>query len=180
MQWFTVCMSGAGSSVISCFCMPLCTLQPVYSPLPSLCLWTASPRAEPACWTVEFLRFGGVLIQLALFSSGTDDVWIPPPPFFSWKQCIVDLDHSACFTQLFCDGGMSGLTFPIWLVFRSRLLLAGISNHSYRGWRETHLLHLPHSLSTNCMKAVNDGNDKQLLSSHLRITRFMHYIFILG
>lgn len=96
--------------------------------------WTENPRAELACSTVEFLSFGGVLIQLALFSSGTGYVWISPP--FSWKQCSVDLDRSVCSTQLFCDGGMSGLTFPFWLVFRGRALLAGISNHRYRGWRE--------------------------------------------
>ncbi len=161
VQWFTVCISGDGCSVMSCFCMSLCMVQRAHSPLPplSLCLCTASPRAEPACWTVEFLSFGGVLIQLALFSSGTDYVWIstphPSPPLpFSWKQCIVDLDRSVCSTQLFCDGGMSGLTFPIWLVFRGRALLAGISNHRYRGWTEAVLTccisHTPLPL-TACM-----------------------------
>lgn len=56
---------------------------------------------------------------------------------FSIKK--KDLSHSVCSTQLFCDGGMSSLTFPIWLVFRSRALLAGISNHSYCGCREARL-----------------------------------------
>lgn len=31
MQRFTVCMSGDGSSVMSCFCVPLCTVQRIQS-----------------------------------------------------------------------------------------------------------------------------------------------------
>lgn len=138
-QWFSVYQRRwVLSNVLSYFCISLCTVQA------SACGQRAL-GAELACWTVEFLSFGGVLILLALFSSGTDYVWV------SWKHCIVDLGCSVCSTQLFCDGGMSGLTFPIWLVLRDRALLAGMSNHRYCGSREAMLTccisHSPVSLT---------------------------------
>lgn len=137
-----------GSSVKSCLCIQY------------LCLWTASPRAEPACWTVEFLRFGGVLIQLALFSSGASYVWTSPPFLVKTVQRWFDLDHSVCSTRLFGDGGTSGLTFPIWLVFRNRPLLAAISNHQCCDWREAHLLHLLHPPFFICMHVGSKCNSQ--------------------
>lgn len=138
-----------------------------------LCLWTVSPRAELACWTVEFLSFWGGLILQALFSSGDDCVWT------SWKQCTADLDCSVYSARLFCEVWLSGLTFPIWLVFSGRTLLAGISNHHCCGIREALLTccisHTPPLIS--CKITAMNSCSPVILGSWATYTGFNYNIY---
>ncbi len=110
----------------------------------TLRLWTASPRAKPACWTVEFLSFGGVLIQLALFSSGTDYVRISPPP----SLCPLPVKTVHRWLGLLCLfhtivlwwwDVWPNISYLISVQRQGPVWQAGISNHRYSGLREARL-----------------------------------------
>lgn len=128
LQWRCVLI------VMSCLCTSLCMAQRTRGPLPPL-----SVDGEPSgragllnrgispFWrcsnSTSFVLLGDQLcLDLSLLLSA--------PP--TWTALSVP--HN-CFVMVGC----LALTFPIWLVFRGRALLAGISNHRYRGWREARL-----------------------------------------
>lgn len=115
--------------ILSYFCTSLCIVQRIRSPLP-----VDSEPSGQAC------LLNHAISQFWRCSNSTSFVLLEGRLRLDIMKTVHCWLGTLClFYAIFFDGGMSGLTFPIWIVFSGRALLAGISNHRYGGWREAML-----------------------------------------